>query len=265
MTLNNKKLWLLDLDGTIYLSDTLFDGTIDFLHYVKQHGGRCVFLSNNSSKGTESYIEKMARMGIEATPEDFLTSTDATVDYVKANYAPETRFYVLGTKSLKDHFKAEGIKVVESPQDSPDALILGYDTELNYKKIEETCIILGRGVPYIATHPDLVCPTWYGSAPDAGSFINMFEEATGRRPDVIIGKPQPEMIYSAMKKFGFTKAETCVVGDRIYTDIASGVNAGVDTIFVLSGEGVPEDIAKYRVQPTYIMGNIREILEVMEA
>ncbi len=265
MTLKNKKLWLLDLDGTIYLSETVFDGTIDFLNHVKAHGGRYVFLSNNSSKGTETYIEKMARMGIEAHPDDFLTSTDATVDYLKENYAPETKFYVLGTKSLKDHFRAEGVKVVESYQDLPDALILGYDTELSYKKIEDACIILGRRVPYIATHPDLVCPTWYGYAPDAGSFINMLEEATGRRPDKIIGKPQPEMIYSAMKKFGATPAETCVIGDRIYTDIASAVNAGVDSIFVLSGEGVESDIKKYMVQPTYIMGNIREVLEVIEA
>ncbi len=262
MSLGEKKLFLLDMDGTIYLSERLFDGAADFLRTVKALGGRWVFLTNNSSRGTEAYIAKMARLGVETTPEDFLTSADAAIRYLRTQ--EDLCWYVCGTSSLKEQLRASGVRVAESREEA-EGVLLGYDTELTYRKLEDCCILLGRDIPYVATHPDLVCPTWYGYAPDAGSFINMLEEATGRRPDKIIGKPQPEMIYSAMKKFGATPAETCVIGDRIYTDIASAVNAGVDSIFVLTGEGVEADIKKYMVQPTYIMGNIREVLEVIEA
>ena len=143
--------------------------------------------------------------------------------------------------------------------DEISVLLLGYDTELTYRKLEDSCILLGRGVDYIATHPDLVCPTWYGSAPDCGSVIEMLHTATGRRP-LVIGKPQPEMALLAMERTGFSPRQTCLIGDRVYTDIACGVNAGIDTVFVLSGEGVPSDMEKYHVRPTWIMQNIREVL-----
>ena len=142
-------------------------------------------------------------------------------------------------------------------------LLLGYDTELTYQKLEDSCILLMRGADYIATHPDMVCPTWYGSAPDCGSVIEMLFTATSRRPRVI-GKPQPEMVRLALARTGMRAEDACLIGDRVYTDIACGVNAGIDTIFVLSGEGVMDDIEKYGVQPTYCMQNIREVLNTLE-
>ena len=153
--------------------------------------------------------------------------------------------------------------MAEELRDEISVVLLGYDTELTYEKLETCCILLNRGADYVATHPDLVCPTWYGSAPDCGSVIEMLHTATGRRPKVI-GKPQPEMALLAMEKFGFSPRETCLIGDRVYTDIACGVNAGIDTIFVLSGEGVMDDIEKYHVQPTYCMQNIREVLTTLQ-
>ena len=231
--LSEKRLFLLDMDGTIYLSETLFDGTLDFLRHVRESGGRYLFLTNNSSRGTDAYVAKLARLGIEASAEDFLTSADATIDYLKKTY-DNALYYVCGTDSLKGQLRAAGLRVSDTLTDEISVLLLGYDTELTYRKLEDSCILLGRGVDYIATHPDLVCPTWYGSAPDCGSVIEMLHTATGRRP--------------------------LVIGDRVYTDIACGVNAGIDTVFVLSGEGVPSDIEKYHVQPTWIMQNIREVL-----
>ena len=143
-------------------------------------------------------------------------------------------------------------------------LLLGYDTELTYQKLEDSCILLMRGADYIATHPDMVCPTWYGSAPDCGSVIEMLFTATSRRPRVI-GKPQPEMVRLALARTGMRAEDACLIGDRVYTDIACGVNAGIDTVFVLSGEGVPSDIEKYHVQPTWILNNIREVCDkIME-
>ena len=260
--LSEKRLFLLDMDGTIYLSQTLFDGTLDFLRHVRERGGCYLFLTNNSSRGTDAYIEKLARMGIEAAPEDFLTSADATIDYLQRAY-DDALYYVCGTESLKSQLRAAGLRVSDTLRDDITVLLLGYDTELTYQKLEDSCILLMRGADYIATHPDMVCPTWYGSAPDCGSVIEMLHTATGRRPKVI-GKPQPEMALLAMEQTGFSPRETCLIGDRVYTDIACGVNAGVDTIFVLSGEGVMEDIPKYGVQPTYCMQNIREVLNTLE-
>ena len=258
LSLSDKRLFLLDMDGTIYLSDTLFDGTKDFLQYVKDVGGRYLFLTNNSSRGTEAYVQRLRRMGIDAVPEDFLTSADATIDYF-ARTDKDAVLYVCGTESLKGQLRQAGLKVRDELCDEITTVLLGYDTELTYGKLETCCILLMRGAKYVATHPDLVCPVWYGSAPDCGSVINMLETATGRRP-LVIGKPQPEMAYLAMAKYGFSKAETCLMGDRLYTDIACGVNAGIDTVFVLSGEGVMADIEKYGVHPTWILPNIREVL-----
>jgi HAD superfamily hydrolase (TIGR01457 family) len=260
--LSEKRLFLLDMDGTIYLGDNLFDGTLDFLRRVRETGGRYLFLTNNSSRGTDSYIAKMARLGIETTAEDFLTSADAAILYLRKT-GPQLRYYVCGTESLKRQLRAAGLLVAGGTEDA-DAVLLGYDTELTYQKLENCCILLNRGLPYIATHPDLVCPTPYGYVPDCGSVIAMLKTATSRVPGAVIGKPQPEMALLAMEKFGFTKEETCLIGDRVYTDIACGVNAGVDTVFVLSGEGVESDLQKYGVHPTWMLPNIRAVLREME-
>ena len=263
MSLAEKRLFLLDMDGTIYLSETLFDGTAEFLQYVREHGGRYLFLTNNSSRGTDAYIAKMARLGIEAFPDDFLTSADATIRYLHGRYRPDTVYYVCGTESLREQLRFAGFRVAEQLRDDIGVVLLGYDTELTFEKLETCCILLNRGVDYVATHPDMVCPTWYGSAPDCGSVTEMLYAATRRRPKVI-GKPQPEMALLAMERCGASPRETCLIGDRLHTDIACGVNAGIDTIFVLSGEGVMADIEKYHIQPTYCMQNIREVLNTLQ-
>ena len=260
--LSEKRLFLLDMDGTIYLDETLFDGTADFLRYVRESGGRYVFLTNNSSRGTDAYVQKLHRLGLPAAPEDFLTSADATIAYLKKTY-DNALCYVCGTESLKGQLRAAGLRVSDTLCDEINILLLGYDTELTYQKLEDCCILLGRGVDYIATHPDFVCPTWYGFAPDCGSVIEMLDTACHRRPRVI-GKPQPEMVWLALEKFGYEKKDACLIGDRVYTDIACGVNAGIDTVFVLSGEGVESDIEKYHVQPTWIQKNIREVLNTIQ-
>ena len=257
--LAEKKLFLLDMDGTIYLGDRLFDGAAEFLRRVRARGGRYVFLTNNSSRGTDAYIEKLARMGIRAQPEDFLTSADAAIAYLKKTYR-DALYYICGTQSLKAQLRAAGLRVTNTLTDGIDVLLLGYDTELTYQKLEDCCILLGRGVDYIATHPDLVCPTSYGCAPDCGSVIAMLDTACHRRPK-IIGKPQPEMVTLALERFACAPKDACLIGDRVYTDIACGKNAGIDTVFVLSGEGVEADREKYGVQPTWTLPNIRAVLE----
>lgn len=256
--LKNVKLFLLDMDGTIYLDNELFDGVIEFLEHIKTIGGRYMFLTNNSSKSVDKYIEKLASLGIKSASEDFFTSTDATVIYLKNK--SYNKIYALGTNSFKEQLKANNLPIADSLEDGIDCLCMGFDTELNFKKLEDACILLGKGVDYIATNPDLVCPTWYGFVPDCGSVSEMLYNATKRRP-LFIGKPQPEMALLAMEKTGFKPNETAIIGDRLYTDIACGVNAKINSIFVLSGEGTMEDVEKSETKPDYIYENIKELYE----
>lgn len=256
--LKNKKLFLLDMDGTIYLDNDLFDGTLDFLNYVKSIGGRYIFLTNNSSKGVDKYIEKLEKLGIKSTTDDFLTSTDATILHLKEK--EYKKIYAFGTESFVKQLKDAGLNVTTKREDGIDCLCLSNDTELTFQKLEDACILLGEDIDYVATNPDWVCPTWYGFVPDCGSFADIIYNATKKRPK-FIGKPEPEMAYLAMKATGFSKEETVLFGDRLYTDIACGVNACISTVFVLSGEGTMDDLEKSEVKPEFIYENIRKIYE----
>lgn len=262
MDLREKKLFLLDMDGTIYLGDRLFDGTVDFLNRVRQRQGKYLFVTNNSSRSVTAYVQRLKNMGIDAKPEEFLTSVDALIWYLKGKY-DDTLIYAFGTKTFRSQLAEAGFRVTDHLQPGIGLLVCGFDTELTFQKLEDACILLGQGVDFVATNPDWVCPTSYGSVPDCGSVCEMLFRATGRRPKVI-GKPQPEMALLSMERWGYTPEETLLIGDRIYTDIACGVNAGVDTAFVLSGEGTVEDIEQYGIKPTEIYENIREIWKKME-
>lgn len=254
--LKDIRLYLLDMDGTLYLDNDLFDGVTDFLEHVKNIGGKYMFLTNNSSKSVQKYIEKLHSLGIESVESDFLTSTDATILYLKKK--SYNKIYAFGTTSFKEQLHSAGLPITDTLCDGIDCLCMGFDTELTFKKLEDACILLGRGVDYIATNPDWVCPTYYGSVPDCGSVSEMLYNATRRRP-VFIGKPEPTMALLAMEKTGFTPETTALIGDRLYTDIACGVNAGVCSVFVLSGEGTMEDVEKSDVKPDLIYQNIKEI------
>ena len=246
------------MDGTIYLDNELFEGVIPFLEHIKKIGGKYMFLTNNSSKSVDKYIEKLRSLGIQTTAEDFLTSTDATALYLKKK--TYRKIYAFGTASFKEQLRSESLPITDTLEDDIDCLCMGFDTELNFKKLEDACILLGKDVDYIATNPDWVCPTWYGFVPDCGSVSEMLYNATKRQP-LFIGKPQPTMALLAMEKTGFTKEETVIIGDRLYTDIACGVNAGIHSIFVLSGEGTMDDVAASDVKPEFIYSNIKSILD----
>ena len=262
MSLSQKKLFLLDMDGTLYLDETLFPGTKPFLNYIRRSGGKYLFLTNNSSRSVQTYIQKLERLGIPAESEDFLTSTNAMIEDLKQR-KPYHLCYAFGTAAFRQQLSEAGIPITNTPSDEIDCLLIGFDTELSFQKLEDACILLGRGVDFIATNPDWVCPTWYGSVPDCGSVCEMLHRATGRRPRVI-GKPQPAMALLALQKFGFTKEETIMVGDRLYTDIASGVNAGIDTAFVLSGEGTLADLETSDVNPTWIFDDVSALNKALE-
>ena len=237
------KLFLFDMDGTLYLGDRLYDFTLELLQTIRKTGRRYLFMTNNSSKSVEDYIKKLATLGIQANRDDFITSSQATAYYLKENFLNH-RLYVCGTESLKAELRREGFTVTEELSEV-DCIVMGFDTELTFKKLEDVSRLLltREDLPYIATNPDYVCPTEFGSVPDCGSVCDMIFNATGKRP-VVIGKPSPLMPQLAMAKYGYTCAETAVVGDRIYTDVKSGLNAGITGILVLSGETTPAILAE---------------------
>lgn len=261
--LQSIRLYLFDMDGTLYLGERLYDFTIELLETIKSTGRRYLFMTNNSSKSVEDYVKKLAKLGITATREDFITSSQATAYYLKRHY-PNHRLYVCGTQSLKRELEREGFIVTENLADV-DCIVMGFDTELTFKKLEDVSrmLLTRENLPYIATNPDYVCPTEFGSVPDCGSVCDMIFNATGKRP-VVIGKPSPLMPELAMARHGYTKEETAVVGDRIYTDVKSGLNAGITGILVLSGETTPEILAKSEDKPHLVLENASAIIKALK-
>ena len=256
------KLFLFDMDGTLYLGNRLYDFTKELLETIKSQGNRYLFMTNNSSKSVVDYIKKLKKLGIDSTKEDFITSSQATAYYLKKNY-PTARLYVMGTQSLKDALISEGFTITEVLNDV-DLIVMGFDTELTFKKLEDVSkLLLTRDIPYIATNPDLVCPTEFGSVPDCGSVSIMLKNVSGREP-LFIGKPSPLMPTLAMDKWGVSPDETAVIGDRIYTDIKSGINAGAHSILVMSGETTEEILNASKDKPELVLPDASYITKAIK-
>ncbi len=261
--LKNKTLWLFDMDGTIYEEDRLFEGTLDLLQWIVANGGKYVFITNNSSKSVVDYINKVNRLGIIAGADNFFTSAQATILWLEKNF-PRAKVYCQGTKSLVDELKMAGIDVTEDVE-PVDVVLVGFDIELTTAKVHNTCEILStQDVVYIATNPDLICPVEFGFIPDCGSICGMIENATGKVPQYI-GKPEPTMVDIVRAREGKSVNETVVVGDRLYTDIAVGLNAGVTAICVLTGEATVEEINRQEIKPTFTFADVQKIYECLQA
>ena len=252
------KLFLFDMDGTLYIGNRLFEFTPRLLSAIRQSGREYLFITNNSSKSVNAYVEKLEKLGIRAEYNDFLTSSQATAHYLKNHYA-DKKLYVCGTESLKKELADNGFRLT-TDRDAAECVVMGFDTELTFQKLDDVSYILcTRDVPYIATNPDYVCPTEYGSVPDCGSVCDMIFNATGKRP-FVIGKPSPLMIELAMKKAGVKPRETAVVGDRIYTDVKSGLAAGAVGVLVMSGETTKEILNNSPDKPDLVLEDAAEIL-----
>ncbi len=259
-TLKDKKLFLLDLDGTLYVSEKIIGKSLEFLDAVIENGGKYMFLTNNSSKSVETYIERLNKIGFKAGEDNFFTSAQATAYYIEKKYGKTKRTYVVGTESFKKSLLKDGFNITDELEDGIELLAVGFDTELTYRKLEEACIIIQRGADYIATNPDLACPSENGFIPDCGAITACIEAATGKKPHYA-GKPDPTMIYMAAEKSGFPLEKACMIGDRLYTDIAVGNNAGITSVAVLTGETTREEIAAARgvLVPDIVCGSIDDI------
>jgi HAD superfamily hydrolase (TIGR01457 family) len=226
------RCFLLDMDGTFYLGERLAEGALRFIEALRKQKQEFLFLTNNSSKDGWQYAEKITRLGLPISTHKILTSGQATAIYLGRRH-PGARVFVVGTSALEVEFQSRGFTLTD---DAPDVAVLGFDTTLTYAKLWRLCDFVRAGAPYIATHPDFNCPTETGYMPDIGAMIAFIAASTGRQPDMVIGKPNRMMVDAAAEHVGIPVHEMCMIGDRLYTDIALGAEAGIPTILVLSGE-----------------------------
>lgn len=250
----------LDMDGTIYMGSHLFPFTQDFLKMLRDNGIGYSFLTNNPTRSISDYLAKLEKMGIEASTDNMYTTAVATIDHLKANMPDVKRIFVIGTPSMKAEFERAGFELTsEDPGDMPQALIVAFDTTLEYGRLCHASWLASQGLPYIATNPDRVCPTNLDTVlVDCGSLCACIEHATGRKPDLVIGKPNPGMLDGILYRHGLKPDEIAMCGDRIYTDVAMARNAGALGVLVLSGETTLDTAMNSDPQPPVTAKNIME-------
>ncbi len=255
--LKDVRCFLLDMDGTFYLGDRLIEGSLDFLAALERTGRDAWFLTNNSSKSASVYTEQLRRMGVpERFCQQVMTSGHAAAHYILERF-PQGKGYLLGNPVLTQELMEMGLSFTE---DDPDYVLVAFDTTLDYQKMCLVCDLIRAGKPYIATHPDFNCPTENGFIPDMGAIMAFIEASTGRKADVIIGKPYGGIVREALMRTGRPLQEMAMVGDRLYTDVATGVNHGMKGILVLSGEATMDDVATSDVKPDMIFGRLADMI-----
>ncbi len=254
--IDNIKLFCLDMDGTIYLDNTLLPKAKEAIEYLRQKA-KIVFLTNNSSKSAKTYIEKLNKLGIKITKDEIYTSGQATCEYISRHFKGKS-VYLLGTQALKDEFESYNIPLDDV---NPDLAVLGYDTSLKYENLCKFTNFLHMNKPYIATHPDINCPAAPYYVPDIGSFMAMIEKSTNRKPELICGKPYTIMGETIMNKFNLKAHEIAMVGDRLVTDIKFGQNNGFLSILVLSGETTLEHYNSQEIKADLVLNSIADLIK----
>lgn len=255
----------LDMDGTIYMGMSLFDYTRPFLASLREMGITYSFLTNNPSTSIADYLLKLKGMGIEATEEEMYTTALATIDYIRRNYPTARRLFLLGTPSMIGEFERAGFESVgDSADDRPDVVVVAFDKTLSYERLCRAAWWVQQGLPYVATNPDRVCPTDQPTVlVDCGSICKCIEHATGRQPDIVLGKPDPNMLTGVQSRYGVEAEEVAMVGDRIYTDIQMAFNAGAMGVLVLSGETTLDIVAEAPRKPDLTAESIAVLGELL--
>jgi HAD superfamily hydrolase (TIGR01450 family) len=248
--------FVLDLDGTLYRGSQLFPQTLPFLAQLRQRGIGYTFLTNNTSRSKSDYVAKLAKLGVEASESEIYTPADSTIAYLRQQLPQVKSIAVLGTPSLCQQFVNAGFRI---SWDTPQAVIVGFDTTLTYERLCHTAWWISKGLPYIATHPDLVCPTDEPTVlVDCGSITACLTAATGRQP-LVLGKPDPAILVAVCSTYSLAPAELAMVGDRLYTDMAMARRAGTMAVLVLSGEATAADAATMSDPPDLIVSDVGEL------
>lgn len=253
--LSGVKAVFLDLDGTIYLGGNLIQGALEFLERCKEQGVRRYFLSNNSSKSVDQYVAKLEKMGIPCSPEDVLLSTHDLLSWLAKEGV--TRTWTIGTEGMCEMMESVGISTRD---DDPQYVVLGYDTEISYHKISTASIHMHKGVPLVASHPDMVCPSPDGGLPDVGAYLAMLKVTTGHDPVHITGKPNPGMIMHKIEELGLSPSECAMVGDRLYTDMEMAIQANCVSVLVLSGEATRSDLDESGKSVSVVVESVNNLL-----
>lgn len=261
--LNEKQLYIFDMDGTIYLGYNVFDFAIRFINNLRAAGKKILFFTNNASNTTEYYIKKLTKLGFSPEHNEIMTSGDVTIEFLK-RHRPGKSVYLVGTDELVENFRENGIKMLEGSEKSADIVVTSFDTTLTYQKLSDACRLIRGGAEYLSTHPDFNCPTEDGFIPDSGAIAALVTASTGKVP-TYFGKPYRETIEMISEATGFSLDQMCIFGDRLYTDIALGKKHGVTSILVLSGETQPEDVdaATPAEQPDFAFPSLDEVDKVM--
>ena len=259
MNIQDVRCFLLDMDGTFYLGENLIPGSLDFIRRVEETGRDFLFLTNNSSHNADFYVQRLKRMGLNVGREKVLTSGEATAAVLLEKY-PGKRAFVLGNEFLLEEMREAGVTV---DQTDPEIVVVGYDTTLDYKKMTAVCDFVRAGLPYIATHPDFNCPTETGFAPDIGAIMAFIEASTGRRADLVVGKPHTGIVQAALRRTGLQVGQMAMVGDRLYTDVETGLKSGMLSILVMSGETTPEMLAAYPHKPDLVFERLAEMIPLL--
>ncbi len=261
--LQNKKLYIFDMDGTIYLGNRVFPYAIRFIKNLRKSGKKVLFFTNNASRSPSVYLEKLTRMGFEPTADEIMTSGDVTVEFLKRHRAGKT-VYLLGTPDLENNFRENGIDLLTGKEESADIVITSFDTTLTYEKLDNACRLIRNGAEYLSTHPDFNCPTETGFMPDSGAIAALVTASTGKVP-TYFGKPYKETVDMICEATGLDRSEMCIFGDRLYTDIAIGKRHGVTAVLVLSGETTVEDVeaATDADKPDFLYDSLDNVDQLM--
>ncbi|MDD3589819.1 MAG: HAD-IIA family hydrolase [Thermoguttaceae bacterium] len=255
-----------DMDGTIYKGGTVFPFTVNVFETLEKIGVDYTFLTNNSSRSAKDYLEKVLKLGLKATPDNISTSATATFFYLKQNYPKVKKIYVLGTASLREEFVEHGYEMIDeyNETDEPELVVVAFDTTLTYDRLCKATYWIGEGKPYIATHPDTVCPTDLKTIlVDCGAVQALIENVTKRRPEAAPGKPSAAMIGSIMDKYGLAPDEVMMVGDRIYTDLEMARRAKVVGVLVLTGEATIETLKESGLTPELVLDDISVLRDLL--
>ncbi|MBR6781711.1 MAG: HAD-IIA family hydrolase [Clostridia bacterium] len=257
--LKDKELYVFDMDGTIYLGKTVFDFAIRFIENLRSAGKRVLFFTNNASRSTNLYLDRLNRLGFSPTEKEIMSSADVTAAYLHTYHKNQT-VYLIGTKQLEDQFRGEGIRLATGKENSVDVVVSSFDTELTYEKLDDGCRLIRGGATYLCTHPDLNCPTDRGFMPDSGAIAALITTSTGVTPRYL-GKPYPEVVEMIERVTGIPREKTCVFGDRLYTDVALGTKNGVTSVLVLTGEGTLQEALKLPEEdkPAFIFPSLSEV------
>lgn len=262
--LKQTDLFVLDMDGTIYLGERVFPEALRFVKEAREHGKRVIFFTNNASRNPDLYVDRLNRMGFPTSRQDIVTSGDVTSAYLK-QYHPQASVYLVGTQALEEAFRAEGIHLTNRPDGKPteqaDIVVSSFDTSLTYEKLEIACNLIRNGARFYSTHPDFVCPMEGGVLPDSGAICALLTACTGVTPKYF-GKPEHETAAMIEQMFHIPPERTAIVGDRLYTDIALGKHNGLLSILVLTGESSREDINDDNC-PDLVLDHIGQILDYL--